>query len=82
MRTGATEERVKIGDDTFQLSVFEVKEVDFMQWWASAMNSSLFSRALIFVCEENKGAHSLIVFGTFYFNGAFILNSLFNATGH
>jgi hypothetical protein len=30
MKTGATEERVKIGDDTSQFSVFEVKEVDKM----------------------------------------------------
>ncbi len=37
-------------------------------WWASAMNLSLYFRALIFY-EENKG---LIVIWTFYFNGALI----------
>ncbi len=40
----------------------------YSQWWARAMNSSLF--AIFFT---NKG---LIVIGTFFFNGAPIFSSL------
>jgi hypothetical protein len=41
------------------------------------MNSLLYFRALIFVCEENKGH---VIIETFYFNG--FIKHLFSATGH
>ncbi len=47
---------------------FVTKRLTGIQWWARAMKSSLYFRALIFLLR-NKG---LIVIGTFYFNGALI----------
>ncbi len=40
----------------------------YCQWWARAINSSLYFRALI-IFKANKG---LIVIGTIYYNGAHI----------